>query len=73
MSGQLHSPAALPPGKDPLILIGQEADRAQEPVCKLWTREKSLPCQESNPDSLVSKLQPIRYTDSYSGYPDYIL
>jgi hypothetical protein len=25
VSGQLHAPAALPPGKEPLVSIGQEA------------------------------------------------
>jgi hypothetical protein len=35
MSGQLHAPAALPPEKEPLILIGQEAVWAPEPF---WTR-----------------------------------
>jgi hypothetical protein len=28
-SGQLHSPAALPPGKEPLVPIGLEAGWAQ--------------------------------------------
>jgi len=31
VSGQLHAPAALPPGKEPLVSIGQEAGRAPEP------------------------------------------
>jgi hypothetical protein len=26
-SGQLHAPAALPPGKEPLIPIGEEASK----------------------------------------------
>jgi hypothetical protein len=26
VSGQLHAPAASPPGKEPLVLIGQEAE-----------------------------------------------
>jgi hypothetical protein len=28
MSGQLHAPAALPPGKEPLVPIGQVGPRA---------------------------------------------
>jgi hypothetical protein len=30
VSGQLHAPAALPPGKEPLVPIGQEAGRGGE-------------------------------------------
>jgi hypothetical protein len=35
MSGQLHAPAALLPGKEPLVPIGYEAGWAPEPF---WTR-----------------------------------
>jgi len=35
VSGQLHAPVALPPGKKLLVSIGQEAGWAPEPV---WTR-----------------------------------
>jgi len=35
VSGQLYAPAALPPGKEPLVHIRQEAGRAPGPV---WTR-----------------------------------
>jgi hypothetical protein len=35
VSGQLHAPAALPPGKEPQVLIGSEAGSAPEPF---WTR-----------------------------------
>jgi len=35
VSGQLHAPAALPPGKEPLVPIGYEAGWAPEPF---WTR-----------------------------------
>jgi hypothetical protein len=31
VSGQLHAPAALPPGKEPLAFIGEEAGWAPEP------------------------------------------
>jgi hypothetical protein len=32
MSGQLHAPAALPPGKEPLVLTGQETGLAPDLV-----------------------------------------
>jgi hypothetical protein len=32
VSGQLHAPAALPPGKKPLVSIGWEAGWAPEPL-----------------------------------------
>jgi hypothetical protein len=35
VSGQLHAPAALPAGKEPLVPIGQEAGWTSEPF---WTR-----------------------------------
>jgi hypothetical protein len=31
VGGQLHVPAALPPGKEPLVPIGEEAVWAPEP------------------------------------------
>jgi hypothetical protein len=40
MSGQLHAPAALPPGKEHLVPIGYGAGWAPEPVWTLWWREK---------------------------------
>jgi len=35
VSGQLHAPAALPPGKEPMVPIGWGARWAPEPF---WTR-----------------------------------
>jgi hypothetical protein len=35
VSGQLHAPAALPPGKETLVHIVQEAEWAPEPF---WTQ-----------------------------------
>jgi hypothetical protein len=35
VSGQFHAPAALPPGKEPLVPTGEEAGWAPEPF---WTR-----------------------------------
>jgi len=40
VNGQLQAPAALPPGREPLIHIGQEARRDPEPVWTWWQREK---------------------------------
>jgi hypothetical protein len=36
VSEKLHAPAALSPGKEFLVSIGQEAGWAPEPVWKLW-------------------------------------
>jgi hypothetical protein len=41
VSGQLHAPAALLPGKEPSEPIGQEAGWTQEAFWTLWRREKS--------------------------------
>jgi hypothetical protein len=58
VSGPLHAPTALLPGKEPPVLIGQEARWAPGAVWTLWRREKSWPCRESNPG------HPVRlYTD----------
>jgi hypothetical protein len=42
LRGQLHASAAIFPGKEPLVPIGQEADWIAEPVWTLWRREASL-------------------------------
>jgi hypothetical protein len=43
VSGQRHAPAALlPPGKGPLVPIGQEAGWAPEPVWTQRIEEKSF-------------------------------
>jgi hypothetical protein len=41
MSGQLHASAALPPQKEPTVLIGYEAGWIQEPVWTTWRKENS--------------------------------
>jgi hypothetical protein len=41
VSGQLHAPAALTPGKEPPAPIEQEGRWAPESVWVLWRREKS--------------------------------
>jgi hypothetical protein len=40
VSGQFHAPAALPPGKQPPVSIGQEAGWAPEPVWTCCRREE---------------------------------
>jgi hypothetical protein len=40
VSSQLHAPATLPPGKEPLLPIGYEAGWASEPFGTRWCREK---------------------------------
>lgn len=58
---QLDShPAALPPGKQPLLPIWQEEGWASEPVWTQQQRQKtSCPCWESNPIHLVCNLVTI--------------
>jgi hypothetical protein len=67
MSGQLHAPAVLHPGRVPPEPSRQEAGSATESVWTLWKREKdSLPCQESNLVSLVTQLHRLRYPEKYN-------
>jgi hypothetical protein len=40
VSGQLHGPAALPAGKEPLVHIGYEPEWIPEPIWTRWWREK---------------------------------
>jgi hypothetical protein len=42
VSGQLHAPGALLPGKGPPVSIGQEAGWAPKQVWTLWRRENPL-------------------------------
>jgi hypothetical protein len=53
MSGQLHAPAALTPGKKPRYPL----DRTQEPAWTLWKSENSWAYRDSNSDPLV--VQPV--------------
>jgi hypothetical protein len=64
VSGQLHAPAALPPGKELLVPIGKEAGWAPRAVLDAVVRRKILSfCRESNPRTPI--IQPVaqRYTD----------
>jgi hypothetical protein len=60
MNGQLHAPAALPPGKEPPVPIWYEVGWAPEPGWTLWRREESCPYQESNPGRPVCSRSPYR-------------
>jgi hypothetical protein len=61
VSGQLHAPAALPPGKGPPVPIGQEVGWTPETVWTRWGKFLTLPGFELDP----SVVQPVvsRYTD----------
>jgi hypothetical protein len=65
VSGQLHAPVALPPEKEPLVAIGQEAGWTPESFWTRWWTEKfPAPARrESNPRTPI--VQPVaqRYTD----------
>jgi hypothetical protein len=64
VSGQLHAPAALPAGKEPLVPTGYEDGWASEPFWKRWCRKKfPAPAKESSPNTPI--VQPVaqRYTD----------
>jgi hypothetical protein len=63
VSGQLHAPVALPPGKESPVPIGYEAGWAPEPVCTTWRRENSLTYRGSNSDPSVVQPVASRYTD----------
>jgi hypothetical protein len=52
VSGQLHAPAAFPPGKEPLVPSGEEAGWAPEPFWTRWFREK-FPAPAGNRTPIV--------------------
>jgi len=53
VSGQLHAPAALPPGKEPSSPIEWEVGWTSEPV---WTRCGSVPASAGNRKPVI---QPV--------------
>jgi hypothetical protein len=62
VSDQLHAPAALLPGKEPLVPIGQEDGWAPEQLRTRWWREKFQAQQgiePQNPDSPTLSLVAI--------------
>jgi hypothetical protein len=61
-SGQLHAPAALPPGKEPSVPIRYEAGWAPEPVLMQWWRQKfPAPAGTRTPDHPVRNPAPYRW------------
>jgi hypothetical protein len=60
VSGQLHAPTALPPGKDPHWIGGWVGPRA---ILGTVVKKISSPRRESNPNTPI--VQPVaqRYTD----------
>jgi len=51
VSGQLHAPPALLPGKEPLLPVGEEVGWAPEPVWMRWRRVKfPAPAGTRTPD-----------------------
>jgi hypothetical protein len=71
VSGQLHAPAALHPGKEPPVPIGQEAGWVPEPVWTTWTRENSRTYRDSNSDPSVVLPVASRYTDCAIRAPNF--
>jgi hypothetical protein len=63
VSGQLHAPAALPPGKEPRVPTGYEVGWTPEPGWKTWRRENSWPYRVPNSDPSVVQPVASRYTD----------
>jgi hypothetical protein len=57
MSGQLHTPAALPPGKESRVPMGKEVGWASEPIWTTWRSENSCLIGDSNSDPSV--VQPV--------------
>lgn len=62
VSGQLHAPAALLPGKESLVHTEYEVGRAPEPVWTLWKKEHRL---------FLPGMEPpfFGYLGHYSGFP----
>jgi hypothetical protein len=48
VNSQLHIPATLPLGKEPLVSTRQEAEWFPDPVWMTWTGKKSCLEQDSN-------------------------
>jgi hypothetical protein len=58
--GQLHDPAALPPGQGPLAPTEYDAGLDPEPVWTRWRREKfPAPAGTRTPDHPVTKMKPF--------------
>jgi hypothetical protein len=62
VSGQLHAPAALLPGKEPPALFGQEAGCDPEPVWTRWWRVKFPAPTPDHPGRSPSSCTPMQGT-----------
>jgi hypothetical protein len=63
VSGQLHAPAALPPGEDPLVPIDRRLGGLQNLSGRGGEEKSFQPRRESNPKTPI--VQPVAqpYTD----------
>jgi hypothetical protein len=59
VTGQLHAPAALPPGKGPPVAIGLEAGWAPEPFWTTWRGENLTPTGTRTPNLRPSSPEPV--------------
>jgi hypothetical protein len=66
VSGQLHTPVALPLGKESPVSIGQEAEWVPQPVWTRWRREKIPAPSENNPSHPALGLVTITTEVSHS-------
>jgi hypothetical protein len=57
VSGQLHAPAALPPEKEPVVPIGEEAEWAPEPFWTVVKKKIPSPRRESNPSTPIKEMK----------------
>jgi hypothetical protein len=58
VSGRLHAPAALPPGKEPLVPIGYEAGWTPEPFWTRWWEKFPAPARNRTLKPRTSSPQP---------------
>jgi hypothetical protein len=72
VSGQLHAPAALPPGKEPLVPIMIGVWVGPRAVLDMVVKRKiPSPCWESNPRTPITHPVAQHYTDMiYRIYDD---
>jgi hypothetical protein len=61
VSGQIHAPAALPPGKEPSVPIEYEVGWTPDPVWMTWGSENSCSHWDLNSDPLVVQAVASRY------------
>jgi hypothetical protein len=66
VSGQLHAPAAKPPGKNPSVPIGEEPVWAPKSILALWSRKNFLPLPGI--ETRRPSRSPSLYRLSYPGF-----